>query len=405
MRLLTTKAGWGRNRYFEIHNGSVRILRDGRQQETTLTVKDGQITEVEDIEYPAASPGERIVTTKDWSQSDRPKAGMIRTVSRYASCWNLPVKEVFHEIHGIRLGRYKGTLRQLSRRGRFAREEFIYANGREAYVWTPYRKSFRLYRPGGRLWLQVTAKVRPPWKRTEGLLERVQSALDDIAGEGQTWSRQPDYEIRLYDARGRKHGFGKVSNRQRVDIWQHGRARHYFMIGVAVSKQIYYAEPDELDPLEVLRTDNAQLRAALMKKIGPERLLRKLPFAACDTDGDNRLLKADVNRLLAPNDKSAVPIAARNGFDEQVAIAVLRCPSTGQLYYLRVPPRLSKVEHARQWLCGIDIESMEEEYIRDRWARPLGGAPTSLTPSQQSRMEAEFARAAQRQRLEFVCEA
>jgi hypothetical protein len=177
------------------------------------------------------------------------------------------------------------------------------------------------------------------------------------------------------------------------------------MIGVAVSKQIFHAGPDDLDPLEVLRTQNAQLRAALMKKIGPERLLQKLPFAACDADGDNRLLKADVNSLLAPNEQSAVSIAVRNGFDEQVAIAVLKCPSTGQLYYLRVPPILNKVEHARQWLCGIDIESVEQEYIRDRWARPLSGAPTSLTPSQQSRMEAELARAAQRQRLEFVSEA
>jgi hypothetical protein len=312
---------------------------------------------------------------------------------------------VFHEVQGIRIGRYKGTLRQLSRRGRFVREEFVYANGRQAYVWTPYRKSFRLYRPGGRLWLEVTGKVRPPWKRTEGFLEKVQSTLDDIAGEGHTWSRQPDYEIRLYDARGKTRGFGKVSNHQRVGVWQHGRARHYFMIGVAVSKEIFYAGPDDLDPLEVLRTDNAQLRAALMKKIGPERLLQKLPFTACDADADNRLLKADVNSLPTPNNESTVPITVRNGFDEQVAIAVLKCPSTGQLYYLRVPPRLNKVEHARQWLCGIDIEGLEEEYIRDRWARPLGVAPMSLTPSQQTRMEAELSGAAQRQRLEFVSEA
>jgi len=405
MRLLTIKGGWGRNRYFEIHNGSVRILRDGQQQETTLMVKDGQITEVEDIEYPAGSSGERIVTTKDWNQSDWPKARMIRTISRYESGCSLPIQEVFHEIHGIKLGGYKGTLRQFSRRGRFVREEFVYSNGRQAYVWTPYRKSFQLYTPGGRLWLEVTAKPRPPWKRTEGFLDKVQSALEDITGEGHTWSRQPDYEIRLYDTRGQTRGFGKVRNHQRVDVWRHGRATQYFMIGVPVSKEIFYAGPDDLDPLEALLTQNAQLRAALMKKIGPERLLRKLPFTDCDTDGDNRLLKADVNSLLAPNEKSAVPIAVRNGFDEQVAIAVLKCPSTGQLYYLRVPPGLNKIEHARQWLCGIDIESVEEDYIRERWARPLGGAPTALTPSQQTRMEAELSRAAQRQRLEFASEA
>jgi hypothetical protein len=70
-----------------------------------------------------------------------------------------------------------------------------------------------------------------------------------------------------------------------------------------------------------------------------------------------------------------------------------------------VPPRLNKVEHARQWLCGIDIESVEPEYIRDRWTRPLGGAPSTLTPAAQQSMDAELARAGQRERLEFISEA
>ena len=172
-----------------------------------------------------------------------------------------------------------------------------------------------------------------------------------------------------------------------------------------VSKEVFYAGPDDLDPRDVLKTDNAQLRAALMKKIGPERLINKLPFIACDTDGDNQLLKADVAKILSPNSTPIEPVRLRSGFDARLAIAVLKCPSTGQLYYLRVPPRLNKVEHARQWLCGIDIESVEEQYIRDRWARSIGGGAMSLTPSQQTMMDVEIVRAGQRQRLEFVSEA
>jgi|GEM_PF-2583530 len=405
MQLLTIRGGWSRNRYFEINNGSVRILKDGRQQETTLTVKDGQIAEVEDIEYPRGCPGERVVTTKDWSQTERPKAGMIRTVNRYESYRNLPDKEVFHEVQGLKIGRYKGTLRQMSRKGRFVREEFVYDNGQEAYIWTPYRKKFLLYRPGGRLWLEVTAKVRPPWKRTKGLLEKIQDTIENIADDGHTWSGQPDYEIILYDARGRQLGYGKVSNHQRAGVWRQGRTRHYFIMGVAVNKETFYAGPDDLDPREVLMTDNAQFRAALMKKIGPETLLKKLPFTACDADGDNQPLKADVNKILIPNNKSTEPVRVRNGLDEQLAIAVLKCPSTGQLYYLRVPPILNKVEHARQWLCGIDIESIEEQYIRDQWSRSISGRPVNLTPSQKTIMDAEIARGRQRQKLEFISEA
>jgi len=148
-----------------------------------------------------------------------------------------------------------------------------------------------------------------------------------------------------------------------------------------------------------------QLRAALMKKMGPERLLKKLPFTACDVVAGNQLLKADMNKIFTLDDESMEQMRARNRLDEQIAIAVLKCPSTGQLYYLRVPPRLNKVEHARQWLCGVDIESIEEEYIRDRWMSSTDGRSQELSRSQQEAMQNEIAQAKQREKLEFVSEA
>jgi hypothetical protein len=401
MQLLTIKGGWSCNRRFEIDSGSVRIWKDGGQHEITLTVNNGQITEIEDVERPVSSPGEKIITTREKKQIDRSKPGVIRTVSRYKSFWNLPTEGVFHEVQGLKIGEHKGTLRQFSRNGRFVREEFTYSNGQQAYIWTPYRKKFRLYRRNGSLWLEVTAKIRSPWRRTKGLLEKIRDTISNITSSGHTWSNQSDYEIKVYDGRGRQSDYGKVSNRQRAGIWQQGKAKHYFMMGVAVSKEVFHAGPDDLDPRDVLKTDNAQLRAALMKKIGPERLISKLPFTACDIDGENQLLKVDINKIFAPDDESTIPV----GFDEQLAIVVLKCPSTGQLYYLRVPPRLKKVEHARQWLCGIDIESVEEEYIRDRLAGSVNGESVNLTPLQEVTLNTEIARARQRQRLEFVSEA
>jgi hypothetical protein len=361
------------------------------EPETTLTIRDGRIVEIQDIEDPAANNTGRIVSTKSWNHVKPRDAEAIGTIQRYDGYSNLPTEGVFYEVAGVRIGSHRGTLRQMSRRVRFVREEFVYDNGQLAYVWTPYRKRFRLYRPNGTLWMQVSARVRRPWKRVQNLLEKVQATLGDIAGYGTPWSDQPNYEIRLYDGRAREYGYGKVENHQRVGVWRQGKARHFFMMGVPVSKHLYNAGPDELDPREVLTTENAQLRAALMKKIGPQRLLGKLPFTACDTDGQNQLLKAEVG--------------TRGRLDEQIAIAVLTCPSTGQLYYLRVPPRLKRVEHARQWLCGIDIESIEEEYIRDRWMRFTNGARRQLAPAQQKAMTGEIERARQRERLEFVAEA
>jgi hypothetical protein len=157
-------------------------------------------------------------------------------------------------------------------------------------VWTPYRKRFQVFRPGGRLWLEVTAKVSRPYKRTEDFMQKVQAVMKDIADNEERWSYGSNYEIRLYDRYGKEHGYGKVENNQCVGVWRHGETNHYFMMGVSVSKKIYYAGPDELDTREVLKTENTQLRAALMKIIDPERLLKKLPFESYDSDGENRLL-------------------------------------------------------------------------------------------------------------------
>ena len=405
MELLTLKGGWGRNRRFEIKDGRVRIHRNGLEPETTLSIKDGQIVEQEDIEYPAHNRNAKVVTTKAWNGCKRIRADAVKTTQKYGTYSNLPSEGAFYEVAGLRIGKHKGTLRQISKRARFVREEFVYDNGQKAYVWTPYRKRFQVFRPNGKFWMEVTAKVRRPYKRTQNLLRKVQAALGDIAGDGNRWSNEPDYEIRLWDGQGRQYGYGKIENHQRVGVWQHGRTRHYFMMGVSVNKKLYYAGPDDLDPREVLKTDNMQLRAALMKKMGPERLLTKLPFVACDADGDSQLLKADMKNIFNLDNESVEQVRVRNRLDDQIAIAVLKCPSTGQLYYLRVPPRLKKVEHARQWLCGVDIEGVEEEYIQDRWMRTASREQQELSPSQQEAMRNEIAQAKQREKLEFVSEA
>jgi len=405
MQLLTLKGGWGRNRRFEIKDGHVRILRGGMEPETTLSIKDGKIVKIEDIKNSAHDRGGRIMTTKAWNGFKRIKHDVVRTIQRYGAHSNLPCEGTFYEVKGLRIGKHNGTLRQIARRARFVREEFVYDTGQEAYVWTPYRKSFQVFRPNGKLWVEVTAKIRRPYKRSKNLLQRIQATLKDIAGDAYRWSNQSNYEIRLWDERGSQYGYGKIENRQRIGVWHQGKARHYFVMGVAVSKEIYYACPDQLNPREVLKTENMQLRAALMKKIGPERLLKKLPFVACDVDGENQLLKAEVKEIFTLDNNSLEQMRVRNRLGDEIAIAVLKCPSTGQLYYLRVPPRLKKIEHARQWLCGIDIEGIEEDYIRDRWMTTASRRRQELSPSQEQAMRDEMERAKQREKLEFVNEA
>jgi hypothetical protein len=357
-----------------------------------LIINNGRIVESQQIERTGSNKSGKIVKTSDWDKSQ--KAQPVKTTCRYDSYSNLPAESIFYEVTGIKIAGYEGKLLQKAKSSRFVREEFRYKNGQPAYVWTPYRKQFKLFRPNGRLWMQISAKLRCPCKRGKDLLDKINTALTDITENISSWSDHPDYEIKLFDKQGKVNGFGKIENNQRVGIWQHSEKRFYFMMGVKVSKHTYYAGPDELDPREVLKTENSQLRAALMKRIGAKRLLEKLPFKVCDEHSGNKLLKADIKEIFGEDN---LPSRLT---DEQIAIAVLKCTSTGQLYYLRVPPMLTKVEHARQWLCGIDIQRIEEEYIRDRYSPNRG-----LNPSRQQIMENELRQAKHREKLVFAAEA
>ncbi len=80
MELLTLRAGWGRNRRFQIKDGHVRISRNGQQPETSLSIKDGWIVEIQDIEHPAQNTSARTVTTKAWNESRRMKIDAINVV-------------------------------------------------------------------------------------------------------------------------------------------------------------------------------------------------------------------------------------------------------------------------------------------------------------------------------------
>ncbi len=405
MQLSTIRGGWGRNRHLNIENGDIQVRDTNLKHETILRIEDGLIMQIEEIENLPRNKSCRVISTNAWGGHRKSKSNIKKTILRFDYHNQLPENGVFFEMSGLKIGRYRGTLRQISKRSRFVREEFVYDNGRTAYVWTAYRKHFQVVRPNGRLLMEITAKTIRPYKRSTNQLERINTTLVNIAQENQRWSHEPNYEVTLYDRNTKLCGYGKVENSQRVGIWRYGRKRHYFMSGVKVERRFYIAKPEKLDPREILQIQNAQLRASLMKKIGAERLTNELPFVCCDMDGDNKLLKAEVKQIFSLSDESLKDMRAFNRLDEVLAIAMLKCPSTGQFYYLRVPPALKKVEHARQWLCGVDIEDVEVEYVKDRWMGLPRQDESKMTASQKAVLNAQIDQAAKRQKLVFLSEA
>ena len=123
---------------------------------------------------------------------------------------------------------------------------------------------------------------------------------------------------------------GEVKNGQKVGKWVVNGKVFYYQNGVEIPEKLYNTPPEQLDPIKLLRIDNAQLRMAMLSKIDPKRI------AECGKivhkDGDMRLY--DIPKM-------------------DVRILRVRCTTTKAYYYLRVPKDSKQCEQARQWTFGV----------------------------------------------------
>jgi hypothetical protein len=109
--------------------------------------------------------------------------------------------------------------------------------------------------------------------------------------------------------------------------------------GVPVTRRVAF-EPETITAAEVLGERNAELRRALLERMGYERFIREAGAKVRDQDrdpgGERRLLHVPI-----PDD------------EDLVCLAVI-CPSTGRQYLLRVPPRTRTCREAAAWIAGFD---------------------------------------------------
>jgi hypothetical protein len=124
----------------------------------------------------------------------------------------------------------------------------------------------------------------------------------------------------------------------------------YYLSGVQVSRSLYEEDPANWDGHEVLKIPNAQLRCSLLSRMGFNRLLEKVQCRVIDTcDDGGQLLEVDTQ-------------AAENfhAVDRIMRMVKVVCPSTGQVYVLRVPPAITGYQQARQWTFGLRQASLAE---------------------------------------------
>jgi hypothetical protein len=232
-------------------------------------------------------------------------------------------------LHGLakrfeKLFGHDGVCHSWYKRGRLVRQKFFYDNQRQAYDWNGFSKVCQVRDYDG----------LPLYEITGALDGRKNNYVGGISVLGRTmehWFLQGQpFEVKK---RGRVFYKGQWENRQKVGEWVEGGKQYFYEHGVAIPRALFQTPPEKLDPVKILKLPNAQLRMALVAKIGPEKIAKC--GKVIHKDGEMRLLSI-------------------TGYD--VNILRVKCPSTGSLYFLRVPKDAKKCEEARQWTFGVGAD-------------------------------------------------
>ncbi|BDP41247.1 hypothetical protein DAETH_12160 [Deinococcus aetherius] len=109
--------------------------------------------------------------------------------------------------------------------------------------------------------------------------------------------------------------------------------------GVPVDARVAF-RPDTIAGREVLLTRNVQRRRVLLDRIGVERFLAEVGGLILDRDRD------------AGGERQLVRVPFDD--DEPLVAVLVRCPSTGGRYALRVPPHIHTCAGAVAWTAGLD---------------------------------------------------
>jgi uncharacterized protein DUF6745 len=131
------------------------------------------------------------------------------------------------------------------------------------------------------------------------------------------------------DERGRLHSTDGMAI-QYPDGWG-----IYAWHGVRVNEQII-DRPETLEAEQVLKESNAEIRRVMIERLGLDRFLTRAKAQPIHMDDHRSLYKIVVKD------------------DEPIVAVKVQCPSTGQIYFLRVPPQIDRCDKAVAWTFGFD---------------------------------------------------
>jgi hypothetical protein len=109
--------------------------------------------------------------------------------------------------------------------------------------------------------------------------------------------------------------------------------------GVPIDERIAF-RPETITAAEVLAERNAEIRRVKLERMGLDRFVADAKPQILDEDTD----PGGTRRLLRVEWEG----------DEPLVCVLVRCPSTGRLYALRVPPQTRSCRQAVAWVAGFD---------------------------------------------------
>jgi hypothetical protein len=244
-------------------------------------------------------------------------------------------REIVHFRKGTGMGKHgkarrneklfghDGVCHSWYKQGRLVQQKFIYDNGRIAYNYKASSSSCVVRDYAGNVYYEIKGVLDGRGNMYYG--GRCHAI---ISRKMEYWfNKVQSFEVKR---RGRVVYAGQMENNQRTGKWILNGQAFYYEHGVAIPKKLFDTPSDQLNPVDILKINNAQLRMALMEKIGPDRIIQ------C-----GKIVHKDKEMRLYNIPK----------YD--VRILRVQCPTTKSYYFLRVPKDTQKCEEARQWTFGV----------------------------------------------------
>jgi len=122
--------------------------------------------------------------------------------------------------------------------------------------------------------------------------------------------------------------------------WPDGTRAHH-LHGIPFPRHVV-EDPMRITAVEILEERNSEIRRVMLEKMGIGRFLNESNAHVLDQDTDGRGMP---RRLMAQR---------LWGWAEISVYVEVTCPSTGHVYYLRVPPETRSCAQAVAWTFGMD---------------------------------------------------